>query len=321
MKKALKIGLFGLLAHICASTALATTGTSAEFKIDLVGMGPWEMRTAAASEAISYSTAWATNALTDANAVVKVYPVKREKPKYVVIDLSGGTNATHYPVSYLDEVPTGGWSDAYKTSKLVLRHIPAGSFVMGGRNTDCPGAKNENLHMVTITRDFYLGVFSITQRQWELVMGNRPSSFTNETCYATRPVENVSYQDIRGKDKGVKWPQTMDVDDGSFMDVLRRKVGMNGFDLPTEAQWEYACRAGTTTALNDGRNLSDMTNAVELATTARYAYNSGWATGKYQSLADGYQWTDFACGTEKGPDKVGNYAPNAFGLYDNWVAD
>lgn len=316
MKKALKIGLFGLLAHICASTALATTGTSAEFKIDLVGMGPWEMRTAAASEAISYSTAWATNALTDANAVVKVYPVKREKPKYVVIDLSGGTNATHYPVSYLDEVPTGGWSDAYKTSKLVLRHIPAGSFVMGGRNTDCPGAKNENLHMVTITRDFYLGVFSITQRQWELVMGNRPSSFTNETCYATRPVENVSYQDIRGKDKGVKWPQTMDVDDGSFMDVLRRKVGMNGFDLPTEAQWEYACRAGTTTALNDGRNLSDMTNAVELATTARYAYNSGWATGKYQSLADGYQWTDFACGTEKGPDKVGNYAPNAFGLYD-----
>ena len=316
MKKALKIGLFGLLAHICASTALATTGTSAEFKIDLAGMGPWEMRTAAASEAISYSTAWATNALTDAKAVVKVYPVKREKPKYIAIDLSGGTAATHYPIEYLEDVPDGGWSDEYKTSKLVLRQIPVGSFVMGGRNTDCPGAKNENLHMVTITRDFYLGVFSITQRQWELVMGNRPSNFTNETCYATRPVENVSYQDIRGKDKGIKWPQTTDVDDGSFMDVLRRKVGMNGFDLPTEAQWEYACRAGTTTALNDGHDLSDMTNAVELATTARYAYNSGWATGKYQSLADGYQWTDFACGTEKGPDKVGNYAPNAFGLYD-----
>ena len=277
---------------------------------------PWQRHAARATESLAYASAWATNAGTGAKAVVKAMPVLKQKPKYVVIDLSGGTNATHYPVSYLDEVPTGGWSDAYKTSKLVLRHIPAGSFVMGGRNTDCPGAKNENLHMVTITRDFYLGVFSITQRQWELVMGNRPSSFTNETCYATRPVENVSYQDIRGKDKGVKWPQTTDVDDGSFMDVLRRKVGMNGFDLPTEAQWEYACRAGTTTALNDGRNLSDMTNAVELATTARYAYNSGWATGKYQSLADGYQWTDFACGTEKGTDKVGNYAPNAFGLYD-----
>ena len=298
------------------SSSFTTTGTSPEFKIDLRGLGPWQRRTADATESLTYSSAWATNSGTGAKSVVKVMPILKQKPKYVVIDLNGGTNAMHYPVSYLDAVPKGGWSDEYKTSKLVLRHIPAGSFIMGRRATDCPGARNRDLHMVTITRDFYLGVFSITQRQWELVMGNRPSSFTNETCYATRPVENVSYQDIRGKDKGVKWPQTMDVDDGSFMDVLRRKVGMNGFDLPTEAQWEYACRAGTTTALNDGRNLSDMTNAVELATTARYAYNSGWSKDIYQGLADGYQWTDFACGTEKGPDKVGNYAPNAFGLYD-----
>ena len=307
----LMFAMFGM-----AWAAVAATGTSGEFRIDLSGMGPWERYTVAGNEAIAYSSAWATNAATGAKAVVKAMPVLKQKPKYVVIDLSGGTNATHYSLSYLNDVPEGGWSDEYKTSKLVLRHIPAGSFVMGGRNTDYPGAVNTNLHMVTITRDFYMGVFEVTQRQWELVMGNRPSSFTNETCYATRPVENVSYQDIRGKDKGVKWPQTTDVDDGSFMDVLRRKVGMNGFDLPTEAQWEYACRAGTTTALNDGLNLSDMTNAVELATTARYAYNSGWSKDIYQGLADGYQWTDFACGTEKGPDKVGNYAPNAFGLYD-----
>ena len=277
---------------------------------------PWQQYAAQARESLTYSNAWATNAAVGAKAVVKAMPVLKQKPEYVVIDLGGGTNATHYPVSYLDAVPEGGWSDEFKTSKLVLRHIPAGSFVMGARATDCPGAVNTNLHLVTITKDFYLGVFSITQRQWELVMGNRPSYFTNETCYATRPVENVSYQDIRGKNRGVQWPQTTDVDDGSFMDVVRRKVGMNGFDLPTEAQWEYACRAGTTTALNDGRNLSDMTNAVELATTARYAYNSGYSKDIYQGLADGYQWTDFACGTEKGPDKVGNYAPNAFGLYD-----
>lgn len=146
MKKALKIGLFGVLAHICASTSLAATGTSAEFKIDLAGMGPWEVRTAAATEGITYSTAWATNAPSGANAVVKVYPVKREKPKYIAIDLSGGTTATHYPIEYLDEIPGGSWSDEYKTSKLVLRHIPAGSFIMGGRATDYPGAVNTNLH-------------------------------------------------------------------------------------------------------------------------------------------------------------------------------
>ena len=125
-----------------AGTAHAATGTSAEFKVDLKGMGPWEMRTAAASEAIAYSSAWATNALSGANAVVKVCPAKRNKPKYIAIDLSGGTTATHYPIEYLDEIPGGAWSDEYKTSKLVLRHIPAGSFIMGGRNTDYPGERD-----------------------------------------------------------------------------------------------------------------------------------------------------------------------------------
>ena len=315
MKKALKIGLFGLLAHICASTALATTGTSAEFKIDLAGMGPWEMRTAAASEAISYSTAWATNALTDAKAVVKVYPVKREKPKYIAIDLSGGTAATHYPIEYLEDVPDGGWSDEYKTSKLVLRHIPAGSFVMGGRNTDYPGAVNTNLHMVTITHDFYMGVFEVTQRQWELVMGTRPSNFTNDTCYATRPVESVSYQDIRGKDKGLRWPQSMDVDDTGFMGLLRRKVGMNGFDLPTESQWEYACRAGTTTALNSGKDITDWSGtgiaSAEAEAVARYGGNSSAGT-----VDTGVKVIDRNAGVDKGTAAVGSYRPNGWGLYD-----
>ncbi len=304
------------LGMLLGGAANAATGTSAEFRMDLSGMGPWEMRTARASEAISYSSAWATNALDGANAVVKVWPVKREKPKYIAIDLSGGTAATHYPIEYLDEIPGGTWSDEYKTSKLVLRHIPAGSFIMGGRATDYPGAANGNLHMVTLTKDFYMGVFEVTQRQWELVMGTRPSAFSNETYYATRPVEQVSYIDIRGGIKGITWPESKDVDDESFVGQLRKKSGISAFDLPTEAQWEYACRAGTTTALNSGNNLSDPTNAVELAGLARWAFNSGWADDVYLTVAAGRTWTDFSCGTEKGPNKVGAYCPNSFDIYD-----
>ena len=291
--------------------ANAATGTSEEFRMDLSGMGPWEMRTAAASEAISYSSTWATNTLDGAKAVVKVYPVKREKPKYIAIDLSGGTTATHYPIEYLDEIPGGSWSDEYKTSKLVLRHIPAGSFIMGGRNTDYPGAVNTNLHMVTLTKDFYMGVFEVTQRQWELVMGNRPSAFSNETCYATRPVDYVSHDDMRGAVLGRGWPNSKEVDTNSFIGKIRMKSGLVGLDLPTEAQWEYACRAGTVTALNNGKNITaSTTSCPNAASVARYVGNSNSGQIEQNITRD----MNFAL--DVGTAKSGSYEPNKWGLYD-----
>ena len=297
---------FGWL--VAAGVAIAGTGASNEFRLDC----RTGVRTAAATEKIQYSTAWATNLTAaqqgEAKAVVKVNPCLKTPPKYLVVDMSGGRSAARWPVSYLDEVPSGGWTDEYKTEKLVLRYIPAGSFIMGGRATDYPGAVNTNLHMVTLTKPFYIGVFECTQRQWELVMGNRPSFFTNETCWATRPVDRVSYLDIRGSVFGREWPKHMMVDDGSFLGVVRAKTGNLLFDLPTDAQWEYACRAGTTTALNSGKNLTGEMDCENMNEVARYRFNSNNDNLTQDEKAN--------CTVQYCSAKVGSYIPNGWGLFD-----
>ncbi len=228
---------------------------------------------------------------------------------YMVIDLSGGPDAGSYPVSYLSAVPSGGWTDTYKTTKLVMRKIPKGTFTMGGMSTDYPDAGDEFLHQVTLTQDFYIGVFEVTQRQWELVMGNKPSYFNNATCYASRPVEQVSYYDIRENPTNgaitPNWPQSSQVHADSFMGKLRAKTGLATFDLPTESQWEYACRAGTSTALNSGKNLTDADSCPNMSEVGRYRSNGG-ESEEFTQNGD----------TSVATAKVGSYLPNAWGLYD-----
>jgi RNA polymerase sigma factor (sigma-70 family) len=230
---------------------------------------------------------------------------------YLVIDLSGGPAVSNYPVGYLSAVPSGGWTDEYKTTKLVMRKIPAGTFTMGSPTNELGRSANETQHTVTVSRAFYLGVFEMTQRQWELVMGNKPSYFTNATCYATRPVEQVSYYDIRESTNNSamspNWPATNAVHADSFMGKLRAKTGLTGFDLPTESQWEYACRAGADTALNSGYNLTNTASDAQMNVVGRYQFqhNGPNTYGHDQGVA-----------TNGGTAAVGSYQANAWGLYD-----
>jgi formylglycine-generating enzyme required for sulfatase activity len=247
------------------------------------------------------------------STVPMCYRVVASLGDYLVIDLSGGTNATTYPVSYyrsLADLPGGVGvnSDAYKTTNMVFRRIPTGTFIMGSPTNELgreDGWGDEPQHQVTLTQPFYIGVFEVTQKQWERVMGTWPSYFNNASYRDARPVEQVSYSMIRGASAGAGWPATNSVDTDSFMGRLRARTG-KVFDLPTEAQWEYAGRAGTTTALNSGKNLTDLYQCPNISEIGRYWYNGG--SGWSQSGGTG--------DTSVGTAKVGSYLPNAWGLYD-----
>jgi len=213
---------------------------------------------------------------------------------YLVVDVSGGTGAAFYPVRYSIEPPCIS-NNACRTTNLWLRLIQPGTFIMGSPTDELSRDSREIQHQVTLTQPFYISVFEVTQKQWVLVMGSNPAYYVGDT----RPVNCVSYNMIRGSVNGSAWPTNNQVDATSFLGKLRARTTLT-FDLPTEAQWEYACRAGTSTALNNGMNLTNAASDASMAEVGRYWYNQSDGAGGYSSYTT----------------KVGAYRPNAWGLYD-----
>ncbi len=165
---------------------------------------------------------------------------------YYVFDLSSGVSVSSCPVMRLAKEPEGGFNtDEYKTTKLVLKRVPPGTFIMGDNQSDVS-------HRVILTKPFYMGLFEVTGKQWELITEtSNPSTGGGNTS----PVNRVAYSQIRGSSEGTKWPRSNAVDGNTFMWRLRAATRKD-FDLPTEAQWEYVCRAGTTKVYSYG-DLAD----------------------------------------------------------------
>ena len=155
--------------------------------------------------------------------------------------------------------------------------IPSGTFMMGSPESEpLRDTSDETQHQVTLTKSFYLQTTEVTQGQWKAVMGNNPSGFSN--CGDNCPVEQVSWRDCQ-----------------SFIATLNQLEGTTKYRLPTEAEWEYACRAGTTTPFNTGNCLS----------TAQANYDGD------------NPYTGCPSGTDrKAPVPVKSFSPNAWGLYD-----
>jgi formylglycine-generating enzyme required for sulfatase activity len=228
-------------------------------------------------------------------------------PAYMIINLAKAKGEDGQ-VTYLYDW-SNVWYDVtnhveYMTTNLVLRRIPAGTFMEGSPTSEPNHGANEDRRQVTLTAGFYIGVFEVTQTQWALLMDNAwPSYFTNELCKATRPVERITYSATRGTTRAMGV-----MDTSSFMGRLNAKTGLT-VDLPTEAQWEYACRAGTTGRFNNGIASPD------LATQKLYVRGNENGGG-YNYNDTGTNGIDRAVDDTKATARVGSYLPNAWGLYD-----
>ncbi len=194
-------------------------------------------------------------------------PLQNFSFQTVTVDANGNiTNRPKHSAKYFTE-------DLGNGVTLDMVQIPGGTFTMGSPAEEKLRDNDESpQHQVTV-QPFYMGRYEVTQAQYQAIMGNNPSNFKGQK----RPVETVSWNDAV-----------------EFCKKLSQKTGRT-YRLPSEAEWEYACRAGTTTPFYFGETI----------TTSLVNYNGNYPYGSAPKGEYRKQTTD-----------VGTFPPNTFGLYD-----
>ncbi|MBR4612686.1 MAG: SUMF1/EgtB/PvdO family nonheme iron enzyme, partial [Kiritimatiellae bacterium] len=238
---------------------------------------------------------------------------KAAPPDYMVIDLNTFEESFYETA---DHIPLGGLvNDHYRTNALVMRRIHAAgeTFVMGQATSNSEAAScvdsfspaNASQHWVSLTNDFYMAVFETTQAQHRKLGAS--SSRSKDTSDSRKPVDGISYLRLRmastGTASDIDWPTTGSAVGGDLA-AIRARTGIE-FDIPTEAEWEFACRAGTATAYYNGGEFTGPTTGTPSLT------NIAW----YTKNRDDESITDDG-GKLGGLQVVGHKEPNAWGLYD-----
>ena len=232
-------------------------------------------------------------------------------PDYMVVGL-GSPSTVRYYVS-TNALPLGGLADDwYRTNAIVLRRIHAAGvrWGMGALAREVEDMRSKPSHPVALSEDYYIGVFETTQAQQLLAYGNRGSE---ETGYADSDVMPAHSKRRYLRPFESWWKLDNNEFDGNWVvSTFRNRTGIK-FDLPTDAQWEYACRCGSPYALS----LGDIVTLPQ--------QGGAWHTAEMMAILDRTAW--YYGNSDGHSHKVGTKEPNDWGLYDmrgnvaEWVLD